>query len=455
MANHERIHPNLEVSPVENSTRGVAADDIPEEMIHRIQSFMDARLAARSTLLFKSWHLAWLTRPDLDFRDEDFRSRLIEFPAFAINTMQRYEDLELWIYTFRLEMVNIADHYLATKLITKAIKLGATNLTLRIRREGLYMMFSLPNEVLYSETLAGLSARECVINLQFGEKEVSWSNLKTLNLSYVVTHGDLLIDLISKCPSIEEITLDSTRSMRFLGGPRQLTPSCDSMIQLHKLKSLQMYRLDNSDNIYRHDLWPRFPWLKELVIWAYNSDYDWNGLRICSQSLELITLYMYDNKITNGKFDVPNIRKFKVVGVHMPQLDEFKTSSGREWESDIQIEYDHITVSWFSSLRKLLRMLSPSRISLTVCMAYSNTAKLFFGAGDGLPIPVVENLTILGYPIMFSFSFFLSDLFCSCDPSLVIVDPRFMGEVNLAAAFQELSEALLANSRIPPHFQLR
>ncbi|KAL1552718.1 hypothetical protein AAHA92_13484 [Salvia divinorum] len=379
MANHERIGLNLEVTPVENFTGGVEADDdIPEEMIHRIQSFMDARLAARSTLLFKSWHLAWLTRPDLDFRDEDFRSQLIEFPAFAINTMQRYEDLELRIYTFRLEMASIADHYLATELIIKAIKLGATNLTLRIRRTARGTMFFLPYEVLDSETLAGFSAHECLIDLEFRKKEVSLSNLKTLNLSYVVTSGDLFLDLIWKCPSLEEITLDSTRCLwfLFLSEPKRLTPSCDSMIQLHKLKSLRLHRLDNSDNMYRHYLWPKFPWLKELVICAYDSDYDWNGLRIYSRSLELITLYMYDNEITNGKFDVPNIRKFKVVGVHMPQLDEFKTSSEREWESDIQIKCDQLNDSWFSSLNKLLRMLSPSRITLSLIQGFLLTSNL-------------------------------------------------------------------------------
>ncbi|XP_047964765.1 uncharacterized protein LOC125209201 [Salvia hispanica] len=445
MANHDRIHLNLGVSPVKNYTGGVAADDIPDQMIHRIQSFMDSRLAARSTVLFNSWRRAWLTRPDLDFREQDFQSRSIEFREFATSTLQRYEDLQLRINTFRLEMEATVDCPLATEFIEKAIRLGATKLTLRIRR-CTRNMFNLLNVVLDSETLAGLSAHQCLIDLQYGKKDVSWSNLKTLSLSQVVTRGDLFLDLILKCPSLENITLGRTRSAWLRGepSPRPLTPSCDSMIQLHKLKSLQLHYLDSRDNIYRHDLWPKFPWLKELLVWGYNSDYDWNGLTICSRSLEIITLHTYANKITNGKFDVPNIRKFKVVGVHLPQLDEFKTSSKREWESDIHIKCDQLTVSWFSSLSKLLRMLSPSRISLSVWMAYINVAQLFFHVGDGLPIPVVENLRILGYPIIFSV--FLSALFYSCRPNLVIVDSRLMEEVNLAT--------ILPDSKNPPHFQL-
>ncbi|KAG6387796.1 hypothetical protein SASPL_152990 [Salvia splendens] len=317
MANHERIHLNLKASRVKNYTGGVAADDIPDEMIHRIQSFMNARFAARTTVLFKSWRLAWLTRPDLDFRDQDF-SRSTEFWEFALNTLQRYKDSKLRIYSFRLDMETVGDHQLAKIMIITAIELGATNLTLRIRRWGLDSLFNLPDAVLHSETLTVLSAHECLIDLQYGKKEVSWSNLKTLSLSHVVTYGDLFLDLILKCPSLEEITLDTTRIVWFLREPRRLTPSCDSMIQLHKLKSLQLIGLNNRQPITR---------------------------------------------------------------AHYPiQLDEFKTSSKREWESDIQIH---------------------------------------------------------------------------CDPKLVIVDARFMGEVDLAATFQQVSANLSARSRNPPHFQLR
>ncbi|KAL1552719.1 putative F-box/FBD/LRR-repeat protein isoform X1 [Salvia divinorum] len=441
MANHERIDLSLEASPVKNYIGGVAADDIPEEMIHRIQSFMDARLAARSTVLSKSWHRAWLTRPDLDFRDQYFQFPSIEFPGFALNTLQRYEDRNRRIDSFRLEMVRIADHYLATKLISKAIRLGATNLTLQIRRSASGLMFFLPYEVLDSETLAGFSAHECLIHLLlFGKKELSWPNLKTLSLSYVVTYGDLFLNLILKCPSLEKITLDSNVSFRTMYAQRRLGPSCDSIIKLHKLKSLRLIGLESSkDYIYRHDLWPKFPCLKELVVWGYDyhSVYDWTGIRICSPSLELITLYMYDNRITNGTFDVPNIRKFKVVGVYLPQLDEFKTSNDRKWESDIQIKCDQLTVSWFSSLNKLLRMLSPSRISLSVGVTYSFVGRHTGYFGDGLPIPIVENVLITGHDRR-CFCAFLNALLQSCRPNCISVDTRFIGNVNLEALFQML-----------------
>ncbi|KAG6409793.1 hypothetical protein SASPL_127835 [Salvia splendens] len=234
--------------------------------------------------------------PDLDFRDLDFQFPWIQFQAFARNTLQRYENRNRRINSFRLEMetVNRWSH-----------------------------MFILPYEVLDSETLAGLSAHDCRINLR---KEVSRSNLKTLNLSHAFIYGDLFYDLVSKCTSLEKIALDSNVSFPILcREPRRLSPSCESKIKLHKLKSLQLIGLDRRDYIYRHELWPKFPCLKELEIRDVDSNYDWTGLRICSPSLELITLYTYHNKIRNGTFDVPNIRKFKFVSNHLAQLDEFVT----------------------------------------------------------------------------------------------------------------------------------
>ena len=375
----------------------------------------------------------------LNLQDQDFQFPWIEFPQFAIKALQWFEDRNLRINSFRLCMQTVSDYALARELIIRAIKLGATDLTIQVRRcSPTAILFVLPNEVLESETLARLSAHECLINLRFRNKVVSLPYLKSLSLFQAITFdGDLFFDLISKCPSIKKIKLDCTVSWRLFQEQRQqLCASCE-LIGFDNLKSLELLGLASKDSIYRHDLWPKFPWLKELVIWDHNSDYDWKGLRICSPSLELITLYMYGNRITNGTFDVPNIRKFKVVGVHLPQLDEFKTSSNREWESDIQIQCDQLTISWFSYLIKLLRMLSPSRISLSVSVTYSQVDQCIVYVGDGLPIPVVEKLKISGsYPPFFSA--FLTALLRSCRATHVRVDARYMGKENLEAEFQKL-----------------
>lgn len=58
--------------------RRVAADCIPKEIIQHIQSFMSGKLAAQTAILSKWWHSAWSTRPNLVFREDQFRTRADE-----------------------------------------------------------------------------------------------------------------------------------------------------------------------------------------------------------------------------------------------------------------------------------------------------------------------------------------------------------------------------------------
>ncbi|KAL3645015.1 hypothetical protein CASFOL_010195 [Castilleja foliolosa] len=50
-----------------------------EPIIHRLQSFLTGKEAAQTTIVSKSWHSAWLTRPNLDFDDTYFGVRLSSY----------------------------------------------------------------------------------------------------------------------------------------------------------------------------------------------------------------------------------------------------------------------------------------------------------------------------------------------------------------------------------------
>ncbi|KAL1552755.1 hypothetical protein AAHA92_13518 [Salvia divinorum] len=407
---------SYEISPMAAIPIWTAADNIPQEIIQDIQSLLDSRNAAKTAAISKSWRLAWSTRPVLDFHD--LRHRRHQFRAFAVKTMRRYGTDKLSLNSFSLRMDVLDEHHLAAWLVLKAIKLGATNISLRIRRSDIGpRLFALPDEVLDSGTLASLDLHDCIIRFPVRNNVVlKWSNLKSIIFSSVITTSrDLLINFISKCTSLERVKLQNTRSYRYHGYER----ASYDMIQHHKLKSLELVGYDIKENMHRHDLWPKFPFLKELVIRDVDSEYFWPGLRICSPSLELISLHIYKNNIPNGRFDVPNIRKFEVVGTHLPNLVEFKTSSGRKWESDIQVTCQHFTQQWFSSLSKLLRQLSSSQIYLSVRMAFHHVDYRIY-AGDGLPKPVVEMLKVWGgdHPQL-DVHAFVNALLRRCDPKCI------------------------------------
>ncbi|XP_057771860.1 putative F-box/LRR-repeat protein At3g18150 [Salvia miltiorrhiza] len=410
-----------------NDHSKTAASELPEEIIQHIQSLIiserdgDERDAARTSLLSKSWHGAWTTHPNLSFDQSMFWNRMDEFPIFTKKTIQRYEDLIPNIKSFKLWMSMKGNDYpdLARELILKAIKLGATDLTIQISLAGVMTRsrFVLPDEVLQSETLARLFLLLGQVDHQKWCKEVILPNLKSLHLCYTTIYGDgdLIRDLILGCPSIEELTLIDLKS----SSPFPF----DAMIKLHKLKYLKLERLDFNDSLCKHDLWPQLPCLKELVIDDDKSDYKWDDLRICSPSLERITIIIDRFKaVMNAEFDVPNIRYFKFKGHYVPSL-KFKTTTTREWESEIHVRFSPYmpSAAWLSSLKQLVKMLSPSRVSLTMHITATHDDGDGY-VGDGLAVPVVENLTIQGFGLNGAF---LDALLWTCRPNFINTEKRY------------------------------
>ncbi|KAL8485155.1 hypothetical protein ACS0TY_027450 [Phlomoides rotata] len=149
---------------------------LPEAMIQHIHSFQSAKEAGRSTILSKSWYTAWLTRPNLDFAEGDFPKLKLESPSksafvkFAKKTMQKYDELNRKIQSFRLQMCGTSFHasYMANELIAKAMKLGATELDIELTGSDSWRFcdFVFPHEVLESQTLVRLSLVGAKIDLQ-------------------------------------------------------------------------------------------------------------------------------------------------------------------------------------------------------------------------------------------------------------------------------------------------
>lgn len=59
---------------------------LPEEMIQHIQSFLTGKEAVQTTTLSRSWHKAWLTRPDLNLDYVNFHE-IIPFQEYALKTI--------------------------------------------------------------------------------------------------------------------------------------------------------------------------------------------------------------------------------------------------------------------------------------------------------------------------------------------------------------------------------
>ncbi|KAL3640850.1 hypothetical protein CASFOL_015818 [Castilleja foliolosa] len=137
---------------------------LPKPIIQHVQYFLDGKDAARTTVLSKSWHSAWLTRPNLEFNEWDFerysnREDGLRFYEFAKKIIQRYEESNLRIDRLVIHMKTggplLKD--LTSELIVKALKLGASHIYCECGS------LVLPREVFEAENLVELSLVRCHI----------------------------------------------------------------------------------------------------------------------------------------------------------------------------------------------------------------------------------------------------------------------------------------------------
>lgn len=328
--------------------------------------------------------------------------------------MKRYEDLNLTVQTLRLRMLcdskkkrGVAR---ANELIAKAMKLGAVELDLDLSIPG----YVLPNEVLRYEALTKLSVSNFAINLR-RLNLANYSNLKSLDVDKMTVYGDLFRDLISRCPRIEELTLSSLKMWMSREDDRH---------DFHKLRYLCLMFLNPKQILSR----ARFHCLKELVI--REGLIVQKDVRICSASLEILSIYLLRGGIWNAVFDVPNIRRFVFEGSPESHLlfESTTRSREREWESEFRTScfrsQRSVADLWFGRLSRLVKMLSTiSKVSLFIVV--DTYLEGYRYVGYGLPLPPVENLTLDGlgqnYPA------FLHNLFLVCRPKVLTIREQCWG----------------------------
>ncbi|KAL6539048.1 hypothetical protein OROMI_025374 [Orobanche minor] len=387
---------------------------LPEDIIQHIHSFLDGKEAAQTTLLSKSWYNAWLTRPNLDLDQIHFLCKSdSDFWKFVNNTVERYEKLNLKIDSLKLWISWIRDqtqYSLVIKLITKAFKRGATSLDFQIYEEN--NEFGLPNQVFGFENLTRLSVCGCKIGSTSadGKLIIRCARLESLTFKRVYEQGNILWDIISSCPLIENFSFSTTLRLALTEfGKGNVVDGRILVNEFRNLKRLFLYRVIVHP-LYFDEFSSRFPSLKDLALEFCQGCVD---IKISSPSLECIS-FQRCYVVRRVKFDVPRIRKLSYSGSDIPLLS-FKAATTRNWESHICIERGFApSAAWFLRLSKLLKSLSLSKVSLSLIILKSLSLSKFQGLHNK---PKVENLTIYGHYSVCP-AFFYS-LFRCCHPIYV------------------------------------
>ncbi|KAG8370091.1 hypothetical protein BUALT_Bualt14G0081500 [Buddleja alternifolia] len=415
---------------------------LPEPIIQHIQSYINGKEAAQTSVVSKSWYNAWLTAPNLDFDARNFQKRrngeseveaAERFQNFVKKTMQRYQELNLKIVKFRLWMTKYVSISVANELITKALKMDVSDLNLDFSPQEWKPI--LPYEVLEAQRLIRLSAIWCEIRWP-EDRKVLCSKLESLSLCKVIVTEDVVWDIISSCPLIENLLLSECTRFRvnriinvtnylilrspFVEFRRENVGSVvDGPInvsEFHKLKSLLLQKVIVDEHFFS-DFSLKFPCLEDLSLHYCNG---YKGRRqISSQSLKCISLTQ--TKMLWVKFDVPNICKFTFSGTSFPRVSF--TSALKEWESHISILCDgnHLKASWFNELKRFLTKLTPSNVTLSLGF-FGELSIDHVGEMKGLPRPELGNLILSRHSKWSISSAFLDGLFWSCRPKVITIN---------------------------------
>ncbi|GER35533.1 F-box/RNI-like superfamily protein [Striga asiatica] len=296
---------------------------LPQSAIQRIQSLLTRKEAGRTATLSTSWHIAWLTRLHVDLDESDFgyRPAIDKFSVFAKKTVQRYEDSNLKIESFRLRM-DYSERYkwddnfigLAYELIVKALRLGATRLDLQ---------------------LTGYFIHDLVL-----DQRVRCSKLESLTLNDVMIKRHMFSCIVSACPLIKKLSLCNIKC---------LGQVCDYLIDFHKLTSLKLQNVP-LDLAFLDDLSFIFPDLKDLSLELCKFG---DKIQICSHSLERLELLTEDREKPTIVLDAPRIRKFTFKCLDIPSV-VFKSDSKELDKTRVSIACYCFTHWWFLDVSKLL-----------------------------------------------------------------------------------------------------
>ncbi|KAL3644994.1 hypothetical protein CASFOL_010174 [Castilleja foliolosa] len=430
----------------------------PEPIIQLLQSFLDGKEAVRTTIVSRSWHRAWLTRPNLDFDDIHFtgsHNRKNDFKKYAKKTIKRYEQSKIKIESFNLCYFYDFDgtDELAKELIVKALRIGDTRLCLRLKTG--YWLY-IPNEVFGADNLVELSLSGCIVGLDDGVV-IKCRRLEYLSLDNVGITIDTVSKIVSSCPCIEKLTL--LPNQRYSGvsiaenefgsddeyegveerGQRVLDAAATTMAVgvvdnlIPRLRCLVL-GYASFKTLCLGDLLSRFTFLKDFTLFLDNNGTILEeGIQISNCSLELIKLvlqgFSFDgNKKLRVKFDVPSVRRFTFEGDAIPCLSFVSTPPSRKWESHLSIECPRrgFSALWFNELSELLTQLSQSKTHLHVC---PDLETFDYKVGDKIIQSLrkhdLENLTIdmTGQPSLSCYALF-DGLFRLCRPKLITQSRR-------------------------------
>ncbi|CAA0833926.1 F-box/LRR-repeat protein [Striga hermonthica] len=380
--------------------------ELPIPILHHILCFLSQKEAVRTCLLSKQWRHIGSTRPNLDFSEEWFDDSQERFASVVDRTLQGYRDQNLSIHKLHLDLsssesrpvVSLLDKWIPiiAALNIKAFKLNILSYT--------RPYYNLPSAILAAESLEELHLRKCRLS---PVESLRFKCLRTLTLEFVQVDGRTFEKITSGCPLLRRLFLTSCEGLRnirlseaslpelthfelydykgiegrsieidvpnietvsIVGGQRVWSHR-QSEFLFSRLTSLSLYGVILSSESF--DLLSfGCPTLASLAL--YNCS-GFEEFHLSNDSVKSLYISTSQTLLKGATICAPNILFFFFSISQVPDTFSFTTTTSKEWASNVVLssceeDPDFNVNWWFLELRRVLKALSGSRISLSLRM---------------------------------------------------------------------------------------
>ncbi|GER44200.1 F-box/RNI-like superfamily protein [Striga asiatica] len=378
--------------------------ELPIPIRHHILCLLSQKEAVRTCVLSKQWRHVGSTRPNLEFSEEWFDNTQEKFVSFVDRTLQGYRDHNLSIHKLHLDfwepnsVVSLLDKWIPIiALNIKAFKLNFLSNT--------PAYYYLPSAILAAESLEELHLSNC--RLSPGES-LRFKCLRTLTLKEVQVDGGTFEKITWGCPLLRRLVLTNCWGLR------------NVRLSEAALPGLKYFELQDSASIEGRSIGIDVPNLERVsiagpYIWSHRqSAFSFSrltslsfyyvilssesfdllsfacptlaslALRNCSgfeefhlasDSVKLLSIRTEKILLKGVTICAPNIVSFDFTAdiPQVPDTFSFTTTTSKEWHSHVILsswegDPDLDINSWFLKLRRMLKALSGSSISLSLTM---------------------------------------------------------------------------------------
>ncbi|KAL7610841.1 hypothetical protein Lser_V15G10546 [Lactuca serriola] len=175
---------------------------LPDELIHKILSCCDIKIAVQTCLLSSRWKLVWTSLPCLNFSSRQFR-KLDKFSKF-VNHVLSHRNHQIQVSSVKLHFYGAANKDFVRKIANYAFSHNVQELTVSSsfsNSRQVYPSCLFSSQCLKHFTVTCNYMRLCTTKT---EAPLDFPSLTTLNLSYITLSGDLF----SKCVNLKNLTLE-------------------------------------------------------------------------------------------------------------------------------------------------------------------------------------------------------------------------------------------------------